>query len=64
MVYVKVKDRRKLERKEFKDYYIKLYNIDLLGTDEGFDEAYWILDYLICPIFLSFLKADMVKCII
>ena len=45
MAYIKVKDRRRLERKEFRDY-IKLSddkvldtkknNIDLLGDDEIF----------------------------
>ena len=45
MAYIKVKDRRRLERKEFRDY-IKLSddkvldtkknNIDLLGADEVF----------------------------
>lgn len=56
MAYTKVKDRRRFERKEFRDY-IKLSddkvldtkknNIDLLGDDEIFvqledTEHYWI----------------------
>lgn len=59
MAYIKVKDRRILERKEFRDY-IKLSddkvldtkknNIDLLGDDEIFvqmedTEHYWISNY-------------------
>lgn len=56
MAYIKVKDRRRFERKEFRDY-IKLSddkvldtkknNIDLLGDDEVFvqledTQHYWI----------------------
>lgn len=59
MAYIKVKDRRRFERKEFRDY-IKLSddkvldtkknNIDLLGDDEIFvqleyTQHYWILSH-------------------
>lgn len=59
MAYIKVKDRRRLERKEFRDY-IKLSddkvldteknNIGLLGDDEIFvqledTQHYWISNY-------------------
>ena len=59
MAYIKVKDRRRLERKEFRDY-IKLSddkvldtkknNIDLLGDDEIFiqledTQHYWISNH-------------------
>ena len=57
MAYIKVKDRRRLERKEFRDY-IKLSddkvldtkknNIDLLGDDEIFiqlEDTTTLLDF-------------------
>lgn len=59
MAYIKIKDRRRFERKEFRDY-IKLSDdrvldtkkngIDLLGDDEIFVQVegtkhYWISNY-------------------
>ena len=79
MAYIKVKDRRRLERKEFRDY-IKLSddkvldteknNIGLLGDDEIFvqledTQHYWISNYadLIKKYFATSISGFVSSCI-